>query len=358
MTPSRRSCQAEALSTIEDFGKGLDAFFADQAKFNAEMSSYDDALRIALSRGVTIRKTPDMPPAELALIEDRLAVFAKRDANTPIGAAAARNLAAWRAEAAQQSQQQSASTPAPSTGQPAPQAPAAEAPAVQPRPAPATPTASSPKPAEAKVTQVETAKQSPVEPQPAPAPPQRAVQPPNVYGRRTRVLTPEERSALTKTHFTSRPKPKDETPETMPAHAKRRRPALHDEPPNDDAPSSTPSATATSLPPTPSPAAQPTPEPDVSPAAAVTSKSTPPTAARAPEPEASRQPTTTTIKPAETETASATTNQAAEPPPIGPTVDIAALPEAKKRKKKKFSELTADERRRVFIAQQRTRGGR
>ena len=213
------------VSTIEDLGKGLDAFFADQAKFNAEMSSYDDALRLALSRGVTIRKTPDMPPAELALIEDRLAVFAKRDADTPIGAAAARNLAAWRAEAAQQSQQQSSSTPAPSTGQPAPQPPAAEAPAVRPQPAPATPSASSPKPAEAKVTQVETAEHSPVEPQPAPAPPQRAVQPPNVYGRRTRVLTPEERSALTKTHFTSRPKPKDETPETMPAHAKRRRPS-------------------------------------------------------------------------------------------------------------------------------------
>ncbi len=346
----------DGVGTIEDFGKGLDTFFADQAKFNAEMSSYDDALRIALNRGVSIRKTADMPPAEVTLIEDRLEVIAKKEANTPIGAAAAKNLAAWRAESTQQPQQKPASAPAAPAQQPTP--PPADAPATQPQPTPIAPAAPPPKPTEAKAAQSEPAKSCPVELPPGPPPQQSAAQPSNLHRRRTRVLTPEERSALTKVHTTSKPKLKDDTPETMPAHAQRRRPALHDdEPPHNEGRQIIPPSATASSPPPPSPAARGAGEPDVPPAAAVTPAPTPPATARAPEPEPSRQKTTTTAKPTETDTVQAATSQTAEPPPIGPTIDIAALPEAKKRKKKKFSELSAEERRRIFVARQRPRSG-
>jgi hypothetical protein len=149
---------------------------------------------------------------EQELIKWRLEVIAKESADTAIGAAAAQNLAAWQAEAAQQ---QAAPSTAASSEQPAPQASVAEAPAVQPQPEPAMPAPPPIKPVEAKIEQIEPAENKPVEPQPAPAPSQPTVLSPNAYRRRTRVLTPEERNALTKTHLTSRPKPKDDTPETM-----------------------------------------------------------------------------------------------------------------------------------------------
>jgi hypothetical protein len=328
------------IADAPDIELAVDNMYAERqtlvtqtADFDAATVEIDDILRNNLRNGRTPYNDAGIADASRNFLNERLAVIAK-DKDPSLAAAAVAALATRTTPA------QSAAAPQPQAGSPTDQpASVAERPVanIQPdRPAAeikteAT-TANEPKPAGVK----------PVEPQPAPAPLQQPATPtPNLYRRRTRVLTPEERSALTKTHITTKPKPKDDIPETMPAHARRRRPQLHDEPPADEA--------AVVQSPTAAPR-QPT--TDVEPAAPAAALTPTPTAtpARPAEPVAAQQPIATPAKPAEPKTAPAP-SQPTEPPAIGPTIDIAALPEAKKRKKKKFSELSADERR-------RTSGGR
>lgn len=366
--PIRKVIADTTLQVISapDMGAALDELFAQHnaavaqtAAFDAEIVEIDKGLRDNLRNGKAAYNDVGVSDASRSFLNERLSLIAK-DKDPTIAAAAkaalekttlpAQPTAAQQPEAAAPAQQPASTIPTPQpTSAAEPLAPSSQANAPPSATKTVPVTSSEPKPAGAK----------PVELQPAPAPPQPTVLSPNAYRRRTRVLTPEERNALTKTHLTSRPKPKDDTPETMPAHAQRRRPALHDEPPPDDAQSIAPPSAAPSSPPSPSPAAPRAPHPETAPAAAAppaTPAPIPPTPARAPEPEPSRQAVTTPVKPIEPETAPAPIGQPAEPPPVGPTVEIAALPEAKKRKKKKVSELSAEERRRTFFARQRTRG--
>jgi len=328
------------IADAPDIELAVDNMYAERqtlvtqtADFDAATVEIDDILRNNLRNGRTPYNDAGIADASRNFLNERLAVIAK-DKDPSLAAAAVAALATRTTPA------QPAAAPQPQTGSPTEQpASAAERPAANIQP---DQPAAEIKPEAAKADEPKAAGAKPVEPQPAPAPLQQPTTPtPNLYRRRTRVLTPEERSALTKTHITTKPKPKDEIPETMPAHARRRRPQLHDEPPADEA--------AVVQSPTAAPR-QPT--TDVEPAAPAAALTPTPTAtpARPAEPVAAQQPIATPAKPAEPKTAPAP-SQPTEPPAIGPTIDIAALPEAKKRKKKKFSELSADERR-------RTSGGR
>ena len=126
----------------------------------------------------------------------------------------------------------------------------------------------------------------------------------------------------------------------MPAHAQRRRPALHDGPDHNERTDAPPSTQNTSAPP-----------PETRQAAAT------PTPSPAPNPIAEQKPVIIAAEPTKPTVEAAPPAQQAQPPEIGPTVDITALPGAKKRKKKKISELPAEERRRFLIAREKTRGG-
>jgi len=208
----------------------------------------------------------------------------------------------------------------------------APAPITQPTPAAAAPIAEAPKPAETQPAEAKT-----VEPQLSPQPQKPLAERPNIYRRRTRQLTPDERSALTKEHISSRPKPKDDTLESVPAHAQRRKPVLHD----DQASNQTDAAV-------PQPGA---------PQSGIPSEVRPPpaaatTPAQTPAPQQKKAPPTATAEPDEP----APDDQHASSK-IGATIDVQPAPGAKKRKKKKISELSAEERRRALIARQITRGG-
>jgi len=298
-------------------------------KFENALPQFDNLIRDRLRHGLPAYTSPNMPILEKELIDTRLKVIAND--SDPLIAAAAKAAISRSAQ------------PTPATS-PTPAATPSKTPAPTIEPAPTAqqpPIASTPTPEAAKPVGVEARDAKTVEPQPAAAPPKTpAAKPPNIYRRRVRQLTPDERSALTKEHVSSRPKPQDDTPETLPAHAQRRRPALHDEPAGDkrtDAPPSTQNISA--------------PPPETRQAAAT------PTPSQAPNLVGEQKPIIAPAEPIKPAVEAAPPSQQAQPPETGPTVDINALPGAKKRKKKKVSELPAEERRRILIAREKTRGG-
>jgi hypothetical protein len=298
-------------------------------KFENALPQFDNLIRDRLRHGLPAYTSPNMPILEKELIDTRLKVIAND--SDPVIAAAAKAAISRSAQ------------PTPATS-PTPAATPSKTPAPTIEPAPTAqqpPIASTPTPEAAKPVGVEARDAKTVEPQPAAAPPKTpAAKPPNIYRRRVRQLTPDERSALTKEHVSSRPKPQDDTPETIPAHAQRRRPALHDEPAGDERTNAPPSTQNISAPP-----------PETRQAAAT------PTPSQAPNLVGEQKPIIAPAEPIKPAVEAAPPSQQAQPPETGPTVDINALPGAKKRKKKKVSELPAEERRRILIAREKTRGG-
>ena len=339
-----------AVQTVDDLAAPLDQMFAqarikeqqqreqeerEQAALDADIAAFDDNMRRHLRQGLPIPNGPAERKDSRDFINSRLKVFAED--SDPIIAAAANAAISGAARPA---------PPRPAAAAQKPQAgsPAAEsAPPSQLQPASAAETPQAIKPADAnapndKAAEFKAADVKAVEPQPTPTATTRPlIQRPNLYRHRTRELTPDERSAPTKTNITSARKPKDDAPETMPVTVKRRRHALHDEATDDNITQAAPS--------TP-PAPQPTRQVETPPAAAVNK-----TPAAGIEPTAQPVPTQ---RPAPVEpTAVVQSPQASE---VGPTINIPPAPGVKRRKKKKASELSPDERRRVLIARQNGRG--
>jgi hypothetical protein len=302
----------------------------------ALLPEFDNLIRDRLRKRLSPYLAPDISEPERRAINDRLYAIAA-DAD-PITSAAAKAAIAAISQSSPVAQAPAAKAPVAQPPQPAP--PTVEA-APAPKPASAEPTPT----AENKTPSVIAPEQKIVEPPPA-EPAKRPIAPKtDIYRRRVRQLTPDERSALTKEHVSSKPKPIDDIPESMPAHARPRRPQLHDEPLTDNAaakpaaaPTAPPESRHADVPPVanPKPIAVANPAPAAQPPipinAEVAKAAAPPAAAPAPTP---------------TPTAEAAVE--------GATIDIKAAPGVKRRKKK-ASELSPEERRRLAIARQKSRG--